>query len=105
MYIPINTPNVTLTLKGAVLRACGEKMWKGIEILPSGGRVITGADSLGHRTEIWDADIGIAMRTNSPIYHIDSTDFINNRVGMYMNGYKPLESSLKRSRFFTSVRL
>ncbi|MFN8278195.1 MAG: hypothetical protein U0T84_11990, partial [Chitinophagales bacterium] len=71
-----------LTLKGSVLRACGDTMWNGIYYTASGATLVTTSDSAGRRTQIFDADNGARLEVTNGTYQLEKTDFINNRVGV-----------------------
>ncbi|MFN8275844.1 MAG: T9SS type A sorting domain-containing protein [Chitinophagales bacterium] len=93
-----------LTLKGSVLRACGDTMWNGIYYTASGATLVTTSDSAGRRTQIFDADNGARLEVTNGTYQLEKTDFINNRVGVFVNQVKPNSSSYIRGcNFYTST--
>ncbi|MFN8275839.1 MAG: T9SS type A sorting domain-containing protein [Chitinophagales bacterium] len=93
-----------LTLKGAVLRACGDTMWRGIYFSAPGATLVTTSDSAGRRTQIWDADNGAKLEYSNGTYQLEKTDFVNNRVGVYVNQVKPNSSSYIRGcNFYTAT--
>ncbi|MFN8275841.1 MAG: T9SS type A sorting domain-containing protein [Chitinophagales bacterium] len=93
-----------LTLKGAVLRACGDTMWRGMYYAYPGATLVTTSDSAGRRTQIFDADYGARLEVTNGTYQLEKTDFINNRVGVYVNQVKPNSSSYIRGcNFYTST--
>ena len=79
----ISISDATLILTGTVLRTCGN-IWNGIEVHSAGSLITRHQNLWGSigRVKINDAINGISLN-NGALADIRSTDFLDNRIGIY----------------------
>lgn len=75
----ININDASLTTTGTIFKGCDE-VWDAIEV-QSGGTLITRPGNIG-RVTIRDAENGVRL-LNGSIARIQSTDFFDNKIGIY----------------------